>query len=74
MWSTKARSLAERGALYASILIVAAITLVTLFSAGAVVRLFKQTGINIATRIMGLILAATAAQFVVDGVREALRG
>jgi small neutral amino acid transporter SnatA (MarC family) len=37
----------------------------------ALVRVLRQTGINIATRIMGLILAATAAQFVLDGWREA---
>jgi multiple antibiotic resistance protein len=73
MWSTRARSLAERAALYASILTVALLTIVALFFAGTVVRFFKQTGINIATRIMGLILAATAAQFVVDGVREVMK-
>ena len=32
-----------------------------------------KTGINIATRIMGLILAATAAQFLIDGIRDGLR-
>ncbi len=74
MWSSRAKSLAERGALYASILAVAALTVTALFFAGSLIRYFKQTGINIATRIMGLILAATAAQFVVDGVREVLKG
>lgn len=73
MWSTRARSFGDRLAIYASILVVALLTIVALFFAGSLVRYLKQTGINIATRIMGLILAATAAQFVVDGVREVLR-
>ncbi len=72
MWSTRARTIADRLALYGSILAVAMVTIVALFFASGLVRLFKQTGINIATRVMGLILAATAAQFVVDGVREIL--
>jgi multiple antibiotic resistance protein len=74
MWSTRAATFADRLALYASIGAVAVLTLVALFFASGVVRFFKQTGINIATRIMGLILAATAAQFVVDGVRGVLHG
>lgn len=74
MWSTRATTLADRLALYASIGVVAVLTLMALFFASGVVRYFKQTGINIATRIMGLILAATAAQFVVDGVRDVLHG
>jgi multiple antibiotic resistance protein len=61
-------------ALYASIGLVALITLVTLLFAGRVVRLFGKTGINVVSRIMGLILAATAAQFVLDGWREAMAG
>jgi multiple antibiotic resistance protein len=73
MWSTRASTIPQRLALYASILTVALLTIVALFFASTLVRFLKQTGINIATRVMGLILAATAAQFVVDGVREAIR-
>jgi multiple antibiotic resistance protein len=37
---------------------------------GAVVveRRLGQTGMNVLQRVMGLILAATAVQFVVDGI------
>ncbi|HEY3241733.1 MAG TPA: MarC family protein [Phycisphaerae bacterium] len=33
-------------------------------------RTLKQTGLNILTRIMGLILAAVAVQFVVSGIGD----
>ena len=72
VWSSRAHGAAEMLALYVSIGLVALITLVTLLFAGRVVRVFGKTGINVVSRIMGLILAATAAQFVIDGWREAM--
>src|SRR5690242_11224592 len=73
MWSSRARHASEQIALYASIVLVTGITLVTLVFASKVVRFFGKTGINVVSRIMGLILAATAAQFILDGWREAMR-
>lgn len=35
-------------------------------------RLFGRTGMNILERVMGLILCVMAAQFVIDGVKQAL--
>jgi len=72
MWSSRARHLPEQFALYAAIVLVTGITLVTLLFASRVARFFGKTGINVISRIMGLILAATAAQFVIDGWREAM--
>ncbi len=72
MWSARAHTLAEKVALGAAIASVGALTLLVLSSATRVLRVLGQTGINVMTRIMGLVLAATAAQFVLDGVREAL--
>lgn len=42
--------------------------------AGRVQRLLGRTGINIFTRIMGLILVAIAVQFIADGMGELLPG
>ena len=69
--SSRAHGPAENLALYGSILGVAVITFTVLISASFLVRVLRQTGINVASRVMGLILAATAAQFVLDGWFEA---
>lgn len=37
-------------------------------SAPALFRLLGQTGLNLVTRIMGIILSAIAVQFIIDGV------
>ena len=74
MWSSRATHASEKIALYASIALVTGITLVALLFASRLVRLLGKTGINVITRIMGLILAATAAQFVIDGWRAAMAG
>jgi multiple antibiotic resistance protein len=47
------------------------IAFIVLRSATAVSRLLKETGMRIFTRVMGLILAAIAVQFVLTGVKEA---
>lgn len=71
--SEKASSWAEEMALLVAIALLALFTWLTLHFANHVARRFGRTGLNLITRIMGLILAATAAQFIVDGVQAALR-
>lgn len=73
MWAARAHGPAQNAALYGSIVIVALVTVVALFFATTLLQRLGKTGIGIATRIMGLILAATAAQFLLDGWREANR-
>jgi multiple antibiotic resistance protein len=67
----KATTWPERFAVYTAILAVSLLTLIVLRSAAIVARVLGRTGINLIGRIMGLILAATAIQFVLDGIREA---
>ena len=74
VWSSRALHTEEKVALYASIGLVMFITLVSLTFGTRLVRFLGQTGINVISRIMGLILAATAAQFVIDGWKQAMAG
>ena len=49
-----------------------ALTLALLLAAAQVVRLLGVTGSNVVSRVLGVILAALAAQLVLDGIAEAL--
>jgi multiple antibiotic resistance protein len=55
---------------FASVL-VAAVIAVVLRLAGPISRMLGTTGLNIATRLMGLILSAIAFQFIFDGLAAA---
>ena len=69
--SSKAGDIAHRAAVIACVVVVSVSTFLVLRSAGWVARALGQTGINLIGRVMGLILTATATQFVLDGAREA---
>ena len=56
---------------YASIIITAVISWITLRVGERVVQRLGQTGIRVMTRIMGLLLAAIAVQFAITGARDA---
>jgi multiple antibiotic resistance protein len=57
--------------LFGIVAIVSLLTFLTLRSAALVARVLGQTGVNIIGRVMGLILAAVAMQFVIDGLHGA---
>jgi MarC family membrane protein len=69
---SRAHNLWEQLIVGLAIVVTAGITFVILiFSSGAARRLGK-TGINVLHRVMGLLLAAIAVQFVVDGCKDVL--
>lgn len=53
---------------------IGALTFVALSLADPISRLLGRTGINIATRLMGLVLAALAVEFIVGGLQNMLPG
>lgn len=67
----QARTLDRKFVVYGSILLTAFISWITLRVGERVVQRLGQTGIRVMTRIMGLLLAAIAVQFVVTGARDA---
>ncbi len=72
--SGQARSVAEHVAVYGSVVLTALISWISLRVGERLITALGQTGIRVATRIMGLLLAAVAIQFVITGARDALRG
>ena len=70
LWVSRADGIAEIAVVLAAITTVMAITLLTLLAAGPLMRLIGEKVEAMITRILGVILAALAAQFVVDGLKE----
>lgn len=69
---SRAASAWEDLVVFAAVAITTAVTYLLLRSAAFVERRLGRTGMNVLQRVMGLILAATAVQFVVEGVANVL--
>ncbi|SKB40412.1 MarC family protein [Sphingopyxis flava] len=55
--------------IFGALLLVLAITLAALLAAGPLMRLIGSKGEAVITRLLGVLLAALAAQFVIDGLK-----
>jgi multiple antibiotic resistance protein len=60
-------------AVFAMTALVLGLTWLALRLSGHLGRLLRRTGVNVVTRVLGVLLAALAVQYVADGVRGLLR-
>ena len=67
--TARADTLAGEIAVLAALMAVMAITLMTLLAAGPLMKLMGAKFEGALTRLLGVVLAALAAQFVVDGIK-----
>jgi multiple antibiotic resistance protein len=74
IYAQKASNWVEFAVLVSVCLFVAACAWIALRLASPIARILGQTGINILTRLMGLILAAVAVKFITDGIGHLLLG
>ena len=72
--TSRAEGLAESLIVLGAMTLVIVITLAALLAAGPIMRLVGAKLEAMITRILGVILAALAAQFVVDGLRQSFPG
>jgi len=71
LMSTTHTTPAMVGGMLAILVIVLVLLLVSLLYAMKITGMFGETGTNVISRLFGLILAALAAQYIVDGIRAA---
>jgi multiple antibiotic resistance protein len=70
LWVSRADDATQVLTVLAAITVVILITLVCLLAAGPLMRMIGERIEAMITRILGVILAALAAQFVVDGLKQ----
>lgn len=70
----RAKTPVDHVLIFVSILLTMFSAWIILHQASRIARFFGATGINVMSRIMGLILAAIAVQFILNGVTDALPG
>jgi multiple antibiotic resistance protein len=60
----------QRGVVFGAIVVVMFLTWVVLLLAPMLLRRMGQTGLNVITRLMGLLVMVIGVQFIIDGLRE----
>jgi multiple antibiotic resistance protein len=66
----QAATLSHGAVVYGAIVLTGLVSYGTLLLAERLVKVFGQTGLRVLTRIMGLLLAAVATQFILTGLQE----
>ncbi len=72
--SNDASRVVDEGWLIAAVLVTTFLMAVTLWLAKSIHRLLGKTGINMATRVMALIVAAVGINFILTGLKNSLPG
>jgi multiple antibiotic resistance protein len=70
LWVSRAETPTHVIVVLAAITVVMLMTMLTLLAAGPLMRLIGEKLEAMITRILGVILAALAAQFIVDGLKQ----
>jgi multiple antibiotic resistance protein len=70
LWVSRAEGIGAVAVVLAAMTLVILITLATLLASGPLMRLIGDKVEAAITRILGVILAALAAQFVIDGLKQ----
>jgi multiple antibiotic resistance protein len=70
LWVSRAETFVHVSIVLSAITVVMLITLATLLAAGPLLRLIGEKIESVITRILGVILAALAAQFIIDGLKQ----
>lgn len=69
----QAEDVGERTMVYIALVLVLLTSWLVLGAAPAILRRVSQTGLNVMTRIMGLLVTVIGVQFVLDGLSTAIR-
>jgi multiple antibiotic resistance protein len=69
---TEAGTTTRAAIVFGAVILVLAISWAALSAAPRLVRFFGKTGLNVMTRLMGLLVTVIAVQFIVDGARPLL--
>lgn len=70
---SQARNISDRIAIYIAIVAVTLVAWLVLAAAPAVTKRMGQTGMNVFTRLMGLLVMVIGAQFVINGVSAVVK-
>jgi multiple antibiotic resistance protein len=70
IYAEKTRSFLEHAALVGYGVVIGLATYITFRASGRIAKVLGRTGINVMTRLMGLILAAMAVELLADGLTK----